>query len=199
MGCDTHITLPSETRVVDVAKVMGALAGYEKTTEPLKGSDAIFCRVAGQEVSPCNCVVEMCTINLTEPTIDGEEGHSAFYHFEGIRTGERLVSVRSTPFWIAMGLKLIKFFGGSIDFNDCQGEGPDRTYDKPRPSNYIVDDEEWSSFQQEILDIEPITKQDIVDAADHAAYDSDYVDKFREELLVPETEALIDAMLEEAE
>jgi hypothetical protein len=199
MGCDTYIKLPPDARVRDVAKVMAALAGYKKTKTDLSHGICWATEVEGFTVSNCSFPVGMVTIHLDLPTLDGEEHHMCWYHFEGDEKGNHTLVATSTPFWVALGLKLIKFFGGTVDYNDCEGEGADVTLPRPRPTNFACDGDEWTDFQQDILDVEPVTKMDIVKAAKHAAYnDPDafpYLAQFKEEHEDMMVEEMVDNMI----
>ena len=198
MGCDTYITLPPETRVGDVAKVMAALAGFEKTKDPLQ--ETFVTKVEGWKIEQTPGLYETVSLHLKGDMLDGDNAHMCFYHMEGDRYGNRIVSASSTPFWIAVGHGLLKFFGGGIDYNDCEGTGPDLEMDRPRECNAAEDGQEWTDFQQDIFDIQPVTKQDILDAAEHAAYtEFDYLAQFNEELGVPVTEELAESLMGETD
>jgi hypothetical protein len=101
----------------------------------------------------------MVTIGITNPDmIDGEEYHHLSYHFETDCGKGRLLNVRSRAIWLAVGNRLIDFFGGSIDYQDC--DEIDVDVKKPWKGvalNCPSDGKEWYAFQQRILDIKPIT------------------------------------------
>ena len=184
MGCCTQISLPADVRVNDAAKVIGALVGFPKYKKHFQGSACCVAMVDGYEISNCENLPEMVSINLILETLDGQEGHYCFYHFEGNQNGERSICPPSTPFWIAVGLRLVKFFGGSIKFKDyTESPSIDVVYNKPRKTNFVEDGQEWDDFQQDILDIEPISKEDILQCVESAEYtDFDYISQFKEDV-----------------
>ena len=81
------------------------------------------------------------------------EGQYVLYHFES-KHG-RLLCPPSTRFWKAIGLGLIKFFGGKIDLNDCDEIDVDKVARK-RYRNNPEDGEEWDRFQRRILNLKPL-------------------------------------------
>jgi hypothetical protein len=82
----------------------------------------------------------------------------------------RLMMPPSTPFWIAVGKGLCKFFGGRIDYNDCDSTDWDRVYRRPRKNNSPGDGEEWNDFQQAMFDLKPVSVKEMKEANAVAAY-----------------------------
>jgi hypothetical protein len=81
---------------------------------------------------------------------------------------------RSTPFWIAVGKRLVQFFGGEIDYQDCD----EIDVDFARPSKSLKindpqDDDEWDTFQRRLFRLKPLMVEDIKDADQYAAYKLD--------------------------
>ena len=70
MSCNLRVKFPPETRVRDVAKVCGALAGFEVTINELS-NDSSATEVANQSVNSCDHIPEMVAINLEDTCIDG--------------------------------------------------------------------------------------------------------------------------------
>ena len=106
--------------------------------------------------------------------LDGYEGHHVMFHGEpgdGCHGKYRLLMPRSTPFWIAIGTKLIQFFGGEIDFNDCDSKGMDLKRKKPRKWNDPSNGKSWQDLQKDMWGLKPIAKDDLVAAAKYASYD----------------------------
>jgi hypothetical protein len=178
MGVDAHIYLPADVRVRDVAEVMGVLAGLPFSKRHHSNSKSWGVEVKGAEAIPCAHVPTMCTINLTSPKgkrfVDGEEVHFCYYHFEpsGMKPGQsaRLLTIRSTPFWLAIGVELVKFFGGRIDFNDSDTKSTDFRRSYPKIPNNIEDGRKWQAFQEKIFNTKPITRKDMQRMRHHAAY-----------------------------
>jgi len=167
MSVDTHIYLSHDVHVSDVADVMGILAGLPKGEDNFLGFWT--CVVKGATVKN-NSEPACCTIYLEGDMVDGELNHHAFYSFETSnykKPGEavRMISVRATPFWIAMGIGLVKFFGGYVDFYDTDAKGKD--FEAPYPKdiyNCPEDCKDFDDFQSKKLNLKALTKKDIQNA-----------------------------------
>ena len=171
MGVNCMIYLPSDVRLHDLTKAMGVAAGFEKSKRPCGKS--FYVEVKGVKTSVMD-VLPMCPNIIFEGmTIDGESGHYVMFHGEcSYGHGQwKLLMPRSTPFWIAMGKKLIETFGGKMDCNDCDEKKINFSLPKPRKYNDPEDDEPWEKLQQAIWDITPITQKDLIAARKYAAYD----------------------------
>lgn len=167
MGVDCRISLPGAVRVKDVATFIGISAGLPVTAIILPGGGT-YAKVKGIEVLPCGqSLPECCYIEWTD--LCGE-GRQIMYHFEGDDGAERIILGRSTPFWIAMGRRLVKFFGGGVDYNDCDSEDCD--YHQV-PANDLTrrnDDTVWQAFQNRLLKVKPLSPAEIEWATGRAAY-----------------------------
>jgi len=182
MGVNTQTYLPHDVQVRDVAEVIGLLAGLKSTQ--MKSISDTYRTVPGVKIEVCNKVPEMCTIIIRAPKgktlVDGESVHHVHFHFEiGYKySGKygRYLSPRATPFWIAMMIRVAKFFGGRVFYRDCEGKTAaygvyaNRYFTKPRKHNDPEDDVEYSRFQKEIYSVKPITQADINRANRVAAY-----------------------------
>ena len=169
MGVDCNINLPGNVRVNDVADLIGIAAGLPARKHDLDYKGAWTVRVDGVKVENA-CVVGLVDINLSGKMIDGQKDHTVFYHFEDDGSSGRCLLPRSTAFWIAVGRKLIDFFGGALVYQDCDGN---EDYVKPaNPDNINCpqDGEDWQNFQQRMLDVQPITKEELLECDEFAAY-----------------------------
>lgn len=161
MGVDCKIYLPDNVQIHDVARVMGIAAGLPFTKEPIGHEDAWSVKVEGAYIDPSR-VVTLANISLSGKLIDGEFRHDAIYHFEASQKG-RLLMPRSTAFWIGIGRRLVDFFGGHVDYNDC-----DEIYDdyikipKSRRHNSPQDGKPWQKFQQRIAEVKPLTQEELI-------------------------------------
>ena len=143
MGVDCKVILPHNARIEDVADVMGALAGLKPTRRDFgKPSDGWSCHVEGVECKTSHTPV-MAIINLRataeEKLVDGQQTHFCYYHFES-KHG-RLVSMRSTDFWISIAKGLVDFFGGAADFSEQARERAAAKIEKAFPlrgDNYRI-------------------------------------------------------------
>lgn len=176
MGVDTKIMLPGDVRIQDVADVIGILAGLPKVKQPLQGDGGAWAvRVNGVRVEGIPNLASCANIYINAQNgthfVDGEMTHMVMFHYEpGEGSGERLLMPRSTAFWIAMGEKLVEFFGGEQDFNDCDSKDVDLSCKKPRKSNCPSDGEPWQDFEKAMWDLEPLTEEEVFRASDYASY-----------------------------
>lgn len=172
MGVDMRVKLPANVQVENVAKVMGAYAGCIKRkaffiNDPKNGWSTV---VDGVEVTNTS-VIGMVQINLSGDLFDGAKNHFCFYHFESSNDGSRLMLPRSTAFWIALMTKVVDFFGGSLDYNDCDNNEDDYVVpEKTHEENSPEDGEAWYNFQNRVLNIVPVTVEEWHAADKHAAY-----------------------------
>lgn len=171
MGVDCVATLPWRARVGDVADVIGILAGLPAEQYSISGSNGVFMRVNGVKVENCDRQPTMVTIQLDAgeggKLVDGERGHFTYWHFEG-KDGPS-TQPRSTPFWISVMRRTVEFFGGTLVFSDCGDMVPELTF-LEQPDIHAADGAEWDAFQLRKLAVRPITKQDMIECREVAAY-----------------------------
>lgn len=168
MGVDTLIFLPNDVRVSDVGDVIGTLLGlptfqcYEKWGR--------YTEVEGVKVEGIKTMPECCHIILEGKMIGGEENWRFLFHMECSSPKYKLIMPRSYPLAIALGLKLCRFFGGKIHFQDCKDDKPNRKFRKPRQNNRPEDGRVWQRFEDEKFNIKPLAKNDITDVEKFACY-----------------------------
>lgn len=175
MGVDVRIVLPCDTRVRDVATAIAILAGLEATWHVHhedNGNETGWVSIDKDLLSlnPTN-IPEMASIVLNgkhKPVelVDGETSHSVNFHFEGGDNplgieGGRTMLPPKTPFWQAVGVKLVRFFGGAIDLDDSDGVDINMSCPRPRRTNSPEDGHEWDKFQQELFALKPLSKTDL--------------------------------------
>lgn len=172
MGINTHILLPVEARIEDVAQVMGILAGLKPERHQLSSAEHSWsCEVAGAKVMPSANQFGCGNITIQAPTgklIDGENSHSCFviacvgtgmYKDHNTRHGH-WISTAVSPFWEAIAWGLVRFFGGEVDRNDC--DDIDVDFAMPmQPDITACDGEAWAEFQMRKMNVKPLklTKQ----------------------------------------
>lgn len=186
MGVDCNIVLPHNVQVRYVAKVIAKLAGAPSRMVPLGGSHpgSKYVEVEGLKVEGVLEIPEMNRISVTLP--DGVV--SVQYHQEvGAKwAGCKLMMPRSTAFWLAMGRRLIEFFGGGLVYSDHDFDGktfnetvPPKSNDENGPEDGVP----WQSFQDRVHAIQPLTRAEVRAMRRHAAYDED---EDEDEALLPE-------------
>ena len=179
MGVHARIWLPDDVRVKDVASVIGILAGCPKEWNHAKlDAECKWVHVNGVKIESFGeNLPSCCRIIVTIPEgwgllVDKERVHHAMYHFEGdVASGGRLMRPPSTPFWIAVGTGLCRFFGGWIDYADCDATDVNRRFRKPRPTNRPNAMRPWRKFQEELATLRPVTEAEFTEARKNAHYD----------------------------
>ena len=176
MGVDSLIYIRRDARVRDIADVIGILAGLKPYRRDFSQGDGWACHVDGASADACKSLPQCCEINIQAPDgyklIDGEQSHYVLWHWEPSRMmGDyHLIMPRSTPFWIAIGRGLCKFFGGKIDYNDCDPDGINARFKGMRKDNSPEDGKPWTDFQQAKLDLKPLTMRDLEKAGKWSSY-----------------------------
>lgn len=165
MGVDTRIKLSPKARLTDVATVAAILLGCKPTLEPLNGTSSHRCRVKGLETK--SSVVETCADIVIHPEY-GEARH-LLYHFEFDDDGSRGILLRAYAVNIALGVRLVEFFGGEVDFNDSDDSERDFTA-KGLPFCNASDGKEWDTLQKAQYELRPITVSEANQYTKHAAY-----------------------------
>lgn len=169
MGVDCKIYLPGNVRVRDVANVMGIAAGLKPSWHK-KG----WAEVPGVALKPTS-LVEMCSIELSGELVDKSDKHFCGYHFEGGRGASRLLSPRSTAFWIGVGRRLVNFFGGEMTYQDCDDGIDFFLPPKSDAENKPEDGDEWDVFQKRVVAVVPLTLEELQGLNELAAYKETFV------------------------
>jgi hypothetical protein len=155
MGVDTRIALPPSSRIRDVAKVLGKLVGLPHTMEPLgHGSSSYVCDVRGVAVVACS-VETLARIEWSGARVPHMERCGVLYHYEGPR-GERLMLPRACDEWIEIGRQLVQFFGGTVDFYDCDDVDVDFSRTPAYPDGMPEDGKPWADLQERIAAVRMI-------------------------------------------
>lgn len=176
MSNDCRLWFPPGARVRDVAMVIGRLLGCDAELVPIGGGSSAA-RVGDMRVEPiCGMdppMAECCHIRGETPT-PGWESVWTMYHFEpgGAENpcpGSTLIMPSSRPQAIAVCRGLVDFFGGWLDYDDC--DEFDLDYVKP-PRDPIApsDGVEWDDFQRAIVEVQPLTRADFEACVRWAAY-----------------------------
>lgn len=165
MGQDCMVTLPPAARVADVATVLGGLAGCPIVSVELDNG-SVYAKAKGVYIEPAGPgVLSSCASII----IDVPQGYQSMvehtrsrrlYQFEWDKKGSRGMILPRTPFWIAAARRLVEFFGGVVDYNDCDSTKRDFVR-KPQPDIGADDGAPWRALQQRLLRIAPISPADL--------------------------------------
>lgn len=180
MGVACRITLPTNVRLYNVAQVMALLAGAQIRLEESKEYPGKpWVRVDGVKTKPgcCDGLSEITITDLGEDAkaIRNSSDGTAWctYHFESdADAGEgRLMLPKSTAFWIAIGRGLVNFFGGEIDYQDCDSSECDyKKKWKSNRENCPSDGAPFWDLEERIKSVKPITAAEYQRCKKWAAY-----------------------------
>lgn len=197
MGIDTHIRLPGNVRVHDVAKIIAILCGCPAALKPLTGTNSKYVDVDGIKVTP-STMPEACYIcvdakHFSPAASKVRDGESVRILFQFESKGMRYIGGGCGTFWQTIGRGLINFFGGVIDDNDSDESEVD--YERPARSdveNCPEDGKAWDDFQTRMIKVKPITfEQFVSQSGDKLAgmrimTESEFVMKYRPHMTPPE-------------
>lgn len=185
MGVDAKIYLPSNTRLDTVVDVACRLLGAPVEKKDLGSRD----HPGAWSAQPANGVVSYrsyesvpgmagVTIKKIDFRIYGQPAVSFCYHFEfgGPRRGKnnggsRGIMMRAYGVNIAMFKRLADFFGGTVDYCDCDDK--ENNYVVPHKDdnmNCPEDGKPWQTLQERIMDVQPLTESEIEAGEKVASY-----------------------------
>ena len=171
MGVCCKIHLPAAARIIDVADVLAALCGAETIKMPLNDREGSWAAHAEARpiFSPYPGFPHWCNITWIVQTNSKPYTFSIMYHFEFGPSGSRGIMPQSTPFWLAVACGLVDFFGGHVDYKDCDDNDCDYSRD-PQADIHAEDGEPWHNLQRRKLAVKPVTQDQIDAMKKHAAY-----------------------------
>lgn len=200
MGVDAKIILKNHASVNKVFDVMARVLGAEIELNYRAKDNIDLSQPSSSENSWTPKVIHnpkdsiefkdftFFEINLKD--ICGNEYNSLFFYdlddSEDCKNGERLLAPKSSACWLAVGEKLVEFFGGKLVFADCE--------DSNDPENiYVVDeglysssinhsDDRWYSYNNALKNIQPITAEDVLRFKDVCCYWGEREDSLVEKL-----------------
>ena len=180
MSVNCSIALPNSARLSDVAKVIGILAGLKPIESPISASDGFFFDVPGVTTRHCGDGLETCAyIDINAPAgqklLNGCKTWIMF-HFEfGTETADpdindycRGLLPSSTPFWCAVGRRLVRVFGGTFIPSDCDDKVELAV--GAHPLNGACNGDAWYRHQRRLFEVQPLTAAEVKDAGKVAAY-----------------------------
>lgn len=173
MGVDMVISLPANVQIRDVAKAIGKLMGLPSFMEELSGSSGgLYVKVDDVEIKTSQAFSDIVSIDIGgkgKSLVDGYDERLFFYDFEGT-SGRRHIRTRSYAVNIALGRRLVDFFGGWVNYCDYNDNKDYVVPDKSDEENCPEDGEPWQAFQDRIHALGPITKAEIKECKQWAAY-----------------------------
>ena len=156
MGVDCRLTIPAAARLRDVADVAAALLGAPMVKHDL-GRGSYSAHVNGITYHVYQDMPECVHVNL--PLSTGLR--SFLYHYEWSSSpGDHGIMPRSYSANIALCVALCDFFGGSVDYADC--DDSDENYRVPAKTDlHEQDGDPWHAFQDRKLAVRPLTRAEL--------------------------------------
>lgn len=174
MSVNTQIYLPHDVEVHDVANVIALASGLTYVLRPTRNSNQTVVYIPRMSVTMSSGNFPMAKIKVVGQLADGQNSHEVYYHFEDCEFPEysRLLMPVSSPYWLAIGKRLIDFFGGLLIFDDCDRE---KFIERPKPIAHYDsgNDEQYLARQRAFLGVHKLTATEIDDMRQHAAYPDD--------------------------
>lgn len=152
MSIDCRISLPCNVRIRAVAKVLAALLGHPGEKMQLPGT-----RPSWAASFP---IVKLKSADIGDPSVAWIEINDRMFlfHFE-LRGGRKGILLPKSHENIRLFKALADFFGGKVDFDDCDDVEFDYIVkDKKDEQNCPEDGEAWTNLQERFLAIKPLKK-----------------------------------------
>lgn len=178
MGVDCSVILPHEAGLDDIASVMGLLLGAKGELKPLSQGGGLHLKVEGVEIKPSS-MAECPSIHIADALMsDGSRGERRImFHYEYNTRSRRDVYTTSgrgilpscTALNIALCVELARFFGGEVDYNNCDAK--QANFKAPKAKDLLAcNGKKWDDFQRRMAAVKPLTKTQIDKYQKYAAY-----------------------------
>lgn len=185
MGCNVNIYLPPDVHGRDAVKVIGILAGLKPVRKNFDRGDGTYVEVP-ESNEMASSVEGMSELTIRAPKgstlVDGDEQHNTSFHYSSRRNGKvfNLAMPTATPFWCAIGKSLVVWFGGVVQYNDCDVEKAPNVFRSRRfcPTDKYgllsEDGKSWELYRDELMKIRPLTSLELKRGRKVAAYARDF-------------------------
>lgn len=177
MGVCCHVYVPQDVSSRDVADVLAILLGAKKSWTEDRG--ARWVEVEGnphpegiKEVPGMDNLFVGNKVKLEVP-----DGFAPTFHYQ-VRFGKKMygmVHFSSESTRIAIAIRLAKFFGGIVDYSDCDESGNELRFARSKAVPQMLadlEDDDFHTYQIALWDLEPLTEKEVerVKAKKYAAY-----------------------------
>ena len=188
MGVDVRLYLYRSADPEEVAKAMAILGGnavspdFISTANGFRAKPATppylgRCEAEGGfwmarpkvKAKPVEGIFGMATIEFAAPVDPHSHHHYCNIHTISEHGFGWLLMPPSSPFWIAVCRRVVDIFGGALDHNDCDSSPADY-FRFEDPVNDEGNGERYYERQQRLLDLRPLTGEEIEACREFAAY-----------------------------
>ena len=189
MGVDTKIYLENHANVEKVYDVIARTLGAELKKYSSKGLSNLDVDEPSWNGNDWNVsvihdsrngfkYVRPTYFDLTLYDVCGQHYHTLFFYDvddnEYAQNGERLLNPNASGVWLAIGKKLVDFFGGKMLISDADSwEDPNNWYVKEEGTyskkiNHC--DDRWYAYVNALDKTLPLSKEDLLEFKDKCAY-----------------------------
>jgi hypothetical protein len=189
MATNAHIELPLHVDPDHIQEVVGRLAGAECTRQLLEGRNTSFLKEdeeVGEDVSWCVRVdglgwrfIDNMGPTLVHMAFKDASGHRHSWGLHRLNEEEdaQLLMPGSHALAVAVGKRLIAFFGGTLTYDDNKGTVDETVLVRkailpPRKKTQDSDDR-FTQYQQALWSLAPLTSPELREAAPLSAYGLD--------------------------
>lgn len=177
MSVDCKLYLPVDVSARDLEEAIAILLGAKATYQKFNGHDFYTTEVEGQpRAEACKYVEGVSNFKLPGKDIMPlrPSGFDPTFHYIARRgrTVYNLLKMSSSPTRVALAIRLAKFFGGIVDYNDCDENGKELRFKRTLNVSMLadMDNEPFGRFQLALSKLQPLTKDEIRAAGKFAAW-----------------------------
>lgn len=180
MSTNCNIYLPPGVDGQAIAEVAGVLWGLPVRREHLPGGGLATFVDGVHMMSVTDTPIFHLSWTAAPPAhlADGDPDHWCTLHPYSRRPSRaaQCLSPNSTAAWIAVGRRLVCFFGGALQFRDTDPDDVLHVTRAQAQAPYDAaglvpeDGEPWQAWQDAVAALKPVTKRDIEDERGNAAY-----------------------------
>lgn len=133
--------------------------------------------------------VDYFTLNIKDPL---NQNYNTLFFFKGeddpeVLNNEKLLSPKCSTIWLALGKKLVDFFGGKMLFSDSSSKENEKWYINkkgsfPQKMKGQSGDDRWYQYYNSLSKVKILTTQDLSEMEPFSCYDDDRVDSLRKYL-----------------
>jgi hypothetical protein len=128
MGVNTNTYLPATVELNELVLVIQRLTDADEVVIKQAGPDRGLTARRGDEFSNGNDWFDLY-ITREDGFGDGDTGHSGMVSMnsdhEGMKNAINVHGGNASVFWASLGDALVEFYGGIVDYNDCDAEYAD--------------------------------------------------------------------------
>lgn len=201
MGVDTRIYLQNHANVEKVYDVIARALGAEIKLSAKVGIDNLEKNEPSSHENDWKATVihnpkdgfeykDATYFDIRVTDICNQFYHTLFFYDvddnEQAQNGERLLNPNSSGIWLAIGKKLVDFFGGKMLISDADDWNDQNNWYVKENGSYSKTvnhcDDRWFGYINALANTLPLTKEDLLEFKDKCAYWNEREDTLLEHL-----------------